>query len=306
MSVKPLSKTELRAAVVERQEDDHKGVFGHCLIVAGSRVMSGAAVLATRAALRSGAGLVTAAVPFGAGAPVAAANPSALTLPLSDNPVGVFRPDGVDRLKQFAKDRKVTVMVIGPGISTHPDAARFILHALSGVHAPAVVDADALNVLAQQEPAAVAEMLKTRKHPCIFTPHPAELGRLLRQEVKDIEDARAKSAERLARDWGGVVVLKGRRTVISSGVRTVVNATGGPGLAKAGTGDVLAGLIGGLWAQLLASGRSAGDLAFKAASLGAHLHGLAGDIAEEELTVWGSTAADVAERLPGAFKALCG
>lgn len=306
MSAKPLSKTELRQSVVAREPDDHKGVYGHVLVVGGSRVMPGAAILATRAALRSGAGLVTAAVPFGVANAVTIAAPAAMVLPLPDNPVGVFRPEGVDRLKQYAFDRRVTVMAIGPGLSTHPDAARFVLHALSGVSAPAVVDADALNILAQQEPEGVAQMLKTRKHSCVFTPHPQEIARLLRVEKAEARGERVKCAERLARDWGGVALLKGRKTVIASGVRTTLNSTGGPGLAKAGSGDVLTGLVAGLWSQMLASGRATGDLPFKAAALGAWLHGTAGELAEEELTPWATTASDLVDYLPRAFKALCG
>jgi ADP-dependent NAD(P)H-hydrate dehydratase / NAD(P)H-hydrate epimerase len=306
MTAKPLSKTELRQSVVAREPEDHKGVFGHVVVVAGSRMMPGAAILATRAALRSGAGLVTAAVPFGVANAVAAAAPAAMVLPLPDNPVGTVRPEAVDRLKQYALDRRATTLAIGPGLTTHPDAARFVLHALSGVSAPAVVDADALNVLAQQEPEGVAQMLKTRKHSCVFTPHPAEAARILRLDKAAALSERAKCAERLARDWGGTALLKGHKTVIASGVRTVVNATGGPALAKGGSGDVLTGLIAGLWAQMLASGRATGDIPFKAAALGAWLHGAAGDLLEEELTPWGATAEDLVEALPRAFKALCG
>jgi len=304
MTIKALNKAELREGLVERSPDDHKGVYGHVLIVGGSRGMSGAAILAARAALRSGAGLVTVAVPSGVAPIVAGAVPSAMTLALPENPSGAFRPDGVERLKIYAKDRRVTALAIGPGLSTHADAARFVLHALSGVAVPAVVDADALNVLAAQEPDGVAQMLKARKHPCIFTPHPTEMARILKSPKSEVEAQRVKSVERLARDWGGVALLKGHRTLISSGMRTAINATGGPALAKGGTGDVLTGLLVGLWAQALASGRVDGDLAFKCAALAAWLHGTAGDFAERELTAWGATSGDLVEYLPKAFKAL--
>ena len=304
MTMKSLTKAELREGLVERAPDDHKGVYGHALIVAGSRGMAGAAILAARAALRSGAGLVTVASPQSSAQVIAGAVPSAMTLALPENTSGAFRPDGVERLKAYVKDRRVTAFAVGPGITTHADSARFVLHALSGVAAPAVVDADALNILAAQEPEGVAQMLKARKHPCIFTPHPGEMARLLKTKVPDVEASRAKSVERLAREWGGVALLKGHRTLISSGVRTVANATGGPALAKGGSGDVLTGLLVGLWAQALASGRVDGDQAFKCAALGAWLHGTAGDFAERELTAWGAVATDLVEFLPKAFKAL--
>lgn len=304
MRLLSLTRAELREGLVERFPDDHKGVFGHALLVAGSRGMAGAAILAARAALRSGAGLVTAAVPAGVAATVAGAIPSALTLALPENAAGVFRSEGVERLKQYAKDRRVTAFAIGPGLSTQPDAARFVLHSLSCLPLPAVVDADALNVLAAQEPDGVSHMLKARRRPCVFTPHPAEMSRLLKTDPAEGEGARLKSVERLARDWGGVALLKGRRTLISSGARTVVNLTGGPGLAKAGSGDVLTGLVLGLWTQALASGRLEGDLAFKSAALGAWLHGTAGDLAEKELTPWAATSEDLLDFLPKAFKTL--
>jgi NAD(P)H-hydrate epimerase len=304
MTIKALTKAELREGLVERAPDDHKGVYGHALIVAGSRGMAGAAILAARAALRSGAGLVTVAAPQGIAPTIAGAVPSAMTLPLPENPAGTFRPDGVERLKIYVKERRVTVFAIGPGLTTHADAARFVLHALSGIPAPAVVDADALNVLAAVEPAGVAQMLKTRKYPCLFTPHPGEMARLLKVKAPEVEAQRAKCAERLARAWGGVALLKGRKTLISSGLRTVVNATGGTALAKAGSGDVLTGLLVGLWAQALASGRVDGDQAFKCAALGAWLHGTAGDLAERELTPWAANSSDLADYLPKAFKSL--
>lgn len=305
MSVKPLGKAELREGLVARESDDHKGIFGHVLVVAGSRGMVGAAILTARGALRSGAGLVTVAVPAGIASTVAGAVPSAMTLALPENTAGAFRAEGVDRLKEYVKERRVMTMAIGPGITTHADAARFVLLALSGVQAAAVVDADALNNLAQQENEGVVQMLKARKQPCVFTPHPAEAARLLGMKKSEVESQRQKCVEKLARSLSGVALLKGRKTLISSGARTVFNATGGPGLGKGGSGDVLTGLIAGLWAQMLASGRVSGDLPFKAAVLGAWLHGAAGDAAEKELTAWAVTSTDLPDYLPHAFKALC-
>lgn len=305
MSAKPLGKAELRAALVAREPGDHKGIFGHVLVAAGSRGMAGAAILTARGALRSGAGLVTVAVPAGAAPVVAGAVPAALTLALPENSAGVFRPEGVDRLKEYAKERRVSTLAIGPGVTTHPDAARFVLLALSGVAASAVVDADALNNLAQQENEGVEQMLRSRKQPCVFTPHPAEAARLLGMKKSEVEAQRLKCVEKLARGLGGVVLLKGRKTLISSGARTVSNPTGGPGLGKGGSGDVLTGLIAGLWAQMLASERVAGDLPFQAAALGAWLHGAAGDAAEKDLTAWAVSSTDLPDYLPQAFKALC-
>ncbi len=300
-----MGKAELREALVAREADDHKGIFGHVLVVAGSRGMAGAAILATRAALRSGAGLVTVAVPGGVAGVVAGVVPSAMTLALPENAAGVFRPEGVDLLKKYAKERCVMTMAIGPGMTTHADAARLTLLALSGVPVAAVVDADALNNLAQQEREGVVRMFMARKQSCVFTPHPAEVARLLGMKKSEVSAQRQKCVEKLARSLGGVALLKGRKTLISSGARTVANGTGGPGLGKGGSGDVLTGLIAGLWAQMLASGRVTGDLPFKAAALGAWLHGAAGDEAEKDLTAWAVTSSDLVDYLPHAFQVLC-
>ncbi len=297
-TAKPLSKAELRAALVERKSEDHKGVYGHVLVVAGSRGMAGAAILAARAALRSGAGLVTVATPSGAAATVAGAVPSAMTLALPENAAGVFLPEGVDRLQEYVRDRRVTTTALGPGLTTHPDAARFVLRLLSDISLPCVIDADALNILAQQKKAG-------RRRLSVFTPHPAEAARLLGIKTPEVESARQECAERLARDLGGVVLLKGSRTLIASSGRTVVNTTGGPALAKGGSGDVLTGLIAGLWSQMLASGRVKEDLPFMAASLGAWLHGVAGEHAAKDMSPWAVTSTDLIGYLPQAFKALC-
>ena len=302
--MKALSRAELRAALVARRPDDHKGTFGHVLVVGGSRGMLGAPVLAARAALRSGAGLVTLAVPASLQPFVAALAPEALTLGLPESPSGALRADAVAPLKAAHKGRGFTTLALGPGLSRQPEAEKLTVAALASLPIPAVVDADALNALAAQERSGARELLRDRGLPCVFTPHPGEMGRCLGLSTREVQADREGCARRLAQDWGGVSVLKGRRTVIASVQRAVLNSTGGPGLAKGGTGDVLTGLIAGLWAQLLAGGRFSGDAAFAAAALGAHLHGLAGDAAEKAKTPWAMTAGDVVEALPQAFRAL--
>jgi NAD(P)H-hydrate epimerase len=293
--MKTLSKPELREALVKREPADHKGTFGHVLVVAGSRSMAGAAVLATRSALRSGAGLVTAAVPVGIQRIVAQSAPEALTIGLPENASGCLRPEGVSRLRGTHRESAYAVLAIGPGLSRNPDTAKFVLLALNALP---------LNILAAQEGSGVRQLMKGRKQPCIFTPHPGEMARCLAVEIKRIKEDRQACAERLAREWNGVALLKGQGTLISAGSRTALNPTGCPGLAKGGSGDVLTGLIAGLWAQMLASGRGSGDQPFWAAALGAWLHGRAGELAEAALTGYAMTAQDVIAHLPTAFKEL--
>jgi NAD(P)H-hydrate epimerase len=302
--MKNLSRQELRSALVSRHGDDHKGVFGHVLIVAGSRNMAGASILCARAALRSGAGLVTLAVPASLQAVVAGHIPEALTLGLPENSAGAVRADGVGRLKTAHKEKQYSVLAIGPGLSQNPDTERFVLHALSSLPIPAVIDADALNILAAEDEPGVRELMKARKEPCVLTPHPGEAARCLQTSTRAVSADREAAVSRLARDWSCVALLKGHKTLISDGERVAANATGGSGLAKGGTGDVLTGLIAGLWSQMLGSSRVEGKTAFLAAALGAHLHGLAGDAAEKRLTPYAMTAQDVVDALPEAFAQL--
>lgn len=302
--MKPLSRAELRDALADRRPDDHKGTFGHALIVAGSRNMAGAAILAARAALRSGAGLVTLAVPVSLQPVVAGHVPEALTLGLPENSQGALRPEAAGRLKLAHKERGFDAFAVGCGLSRHADVGRFVVAVLDALALPAVVDADALNILSEQDLGSVGQLLKGRPRPCILTPHPGEAGRCLRESPSAVNAEREASALRLAREWGCVVALKGRRTVIADGERAVVNMTGGSGLAKGGTGDVLTGLMAGLWAQRRASLRGGGAEALTIAALAAHVHGLAGDLAEKELGGRGMTAGDVVECIPKAFQTL--
>ncbi len=302
--MKSLTRKELKAALVARKPDDHKGAFGHVLILAGSRGMAGAAVLCGRAALRSGAGLVTIGVPAGIQAVVAGQVPEAMTLGLAESG-GALSPEAVGTLSAAGAARRYTVMALGPGLSTQGGAPQFVVHALSALSLPAVVDADAVNVLALQDPVSVRQMLAARgPGRTIFTPHAGEMARALRIERAAVDADRPAAAERLAKEWSAVAVLKGHRTLISDGSRTVVNATGDASLAKGGSGDILTGLVAGLWAQMLASGRVPDDQGFRAAALAAHLHGLAGQLAGKEMTAWAVTASDVVERLPKAFSRL--
>lgn len=302
--MKPLSRADLKAALVVRRPEDHKGAFGHVLIVAGSRGMAGAAILCARSALRSGAGLVTLALPVSLQKTVAGLIPEAITIGLPETSAGSLRPDGLERLQAGHKNRDFTTLAIGPGLSLQPETTRFVLLALSHLSIPAVVDADALNALALQDVSGARRLLRGRSELCIFTPHPGEMARCLRVTTPEVLKDRETAVKKLAAEWNGVALLKGHETLIAGDRRLAMNSTGGPGLAKGGSGDVLTGLIAGLWAQMIASGRVGGDMAFKAACLGAWLHGAAGDRAQKDKTPWAMTAQDIIDHLPAAFAAL--
>lgn len=287
-----------------RRPDAHKGDFGHALIVAGSRGMSGAAALAARAALRAGCGLVTVALPQSQQPIVAGQLFEAMTLPLPETAAGAVRADAVGRLQASHQSRRYTVMAVGPGLTVEAETARAVVGLLGSLALPAVLDADALNLLAQQEPAELRTLLARRGAPVVFTPHPGELGRLLAVETAVVSRDREAAARLLVSRLGGVCLLKGRGTVVTDGGRVWLNPTGNAGLAKGGSGDALTGIIAGLWAQRLAAARGSADAGFEAAALGAYLHGLAADIAARELTTRALLASDVIEALPRAFRKL--
>jgi len=298
-----LPRRELRRFLAPRRAGDHKGVFGHALIAAGSRGMAGAAILAARAAARSGAGLVTLAVPRGIQDVVAGHVPEAMTLGLAQNAQGAFSPAAAAVLFGAAAKKKFAVMALGPGLSQDPGAKKFLLETLKKIKIPAVLDADALNILAGLSPAAARRLL-SRPGGCVATPHPGEMGRCLKMSAARVQADRPAAVLTLARLWGCAVLLKGRRTLISDGQKIWMNQTGGPALAKGGSGDVLTGLLAGLWAQRLASGRGSKNAALESAALAAWLHGKAGEAAGRRATPWASSASLLIDEFPAAFKAL--
>lgn len=296
------SLSELRSWLPARPRGAHKGDFGHVLLVAGSRGMGGAAALAARGVLRSGAGLVTIALPSGQQPVVAGMVAEAMTLSLPEGSGGTIRADAVGALVAAHEKRRFTALAIGPGLSSTQETGRVVLGTLASLKIPAVLDADALNLLALHPRGEVRTMLLARKAPVILTPHPGEAARLLREKVESVLADRPDSALRLCEELGGVCLLKGRRTIVARGKKTWVNPTGNAGLAKGGTGDLLTGIIAGLWAQRLCG--DADDTGFEAACLGAYLHGYAADEAVKRWTDRCLLASDVLDYLPAAFKKL--
>ncbi len=273
-----------------RERTAHKGDFGRVLIIAGSRGMVGAACLATIAALRSGAGLVTLASSDSAQILAAPRIISALTVPLAETQDGSIAFSAREKLNTVLG--KADITAIGPGLSTNPDTAALVKRLLAeDLQTPTVLDADGINAIAQEH-----ELIKTAiaKNKMIFTPHPGELARILDVNTAEIQADRLQAAKRFIELFPeAILVLKGANTIVISQEKQYVNATGNAGLATGGAGDVLTGLIAGLWAQKLD--------AFDAAVLAVYLHGLAGDLAARELTMNCLTAEDLLDYLPRAF-----
>jgi NAD(P)H-hydrate epimerase len=267
-----------------RRPDAHKGDFGLALVVGGSRGMAGAAALAGMAALRGGAGLVRLAVPDATLETVAGFEPSYMTVPLPADAAGRIAGGAFDAIAKLAE--KATAIACGPGLGRSFDLDQLVLRLYQEIAQPMVVDADALNALAGEP-----EVLAEPGGPRILTPHPGEFARLIGRKLEG--DARSDAAVQLASRCNLVVVLKGHRTLVTDGRRLAVNATGNPGMATGGAGDVLTGLITALACQHLEP--------FDAARLGVHLHGLAGDLAAEELGQVSLIASDLIRYLPQAF-----
>lgn len=280
----------VRSFLPVRATDAHKGSFGRVLVVAGSQGMSGAGVLCAKSALKAGAGLVTLALPQSA-QPIAACQlPDLITLPLPQAPADVQKT-----LTDFIRLNGVQLLVLGPGLGEAPWVCDF----LKTCKLPAVVDADALNSLAQAEQ---LQQVFPRAAVTVLTPHPGEMARLLKREVGPSEEERVVAVRELATITGGVCLLKGHETLVAREQDVVKNTTGGPALAKAGAGDVLCGLIAGFWAQSGAAANWDGWTAFQAAVCGVYLHGLCGDLAARELTDYCVLSSELTNYLPAALR----
>lgn len=303
----------VRALLPARPADAHKGTFGKAMIVAGSIYYSGAAALAAQAAARVGAGLVTLCPPRSIYSVLASKLTEVTYEPLPDD-MGVLNTDAAGILAEKIKGYQA--LLVGPGLSTEKETVAFVRRLLD-VEPPAkkahigfqvsaaesapekvklpplVVDADALNALAEVD--GWAERLP---RPSILTPHPGEMARLMRlQDKVALDQDRIGTACKMAAEWGHIVLLKGAFTVIAHpDGQAVVLPFANPALATAGSGDVLAGALVGLLAQGLGP--------FEAALCGAYLHGLAGEMARRDIGDAGAVASDALARLPAAIQQL--
>jgi NAD(P)H-hydrate epimerase len=277
-----LGDVEQKLLAAPRATGAHKGTFGHALIVAGSHGHTGAALLAGEACARAGAGLTTIASPDGAQAALAARVVEVMTAPLGPEPL-----DGAwARLEPLTRGKRA--IAFGPGVPRQAGTRALLAELLAAWQGPLVLDADGLNLLAED----LAPLARTRAQ-VIVTPHPAEMARLAGVATDAVQADRVGTAERFAARHGVVVALKGARTVVAApDGRTGVNPTGNPGMASGGTGDVLTGVVAALCAQGLAP--------FEAACAGVWLHGRAGDLAAAARGEAGLLARDLVDELPRA------
>lgn len=287
--VELISSDEMRALLPRRARAAHKGDFGTVLVVAGARGYAGAAALAARAALVSGAGLVHVVTPTGCAGTVAAMVPEAMVHPAAQTDTGSLAETAWHDIAHHAE--RASAVLVGPGLTTH-ESGTVLLRRILALPLPVVLDADALSMLA-----GMPGVLRARTAGTILTPHPGEMARLLKTTSSGVQSDRFAAARKSADEWNSVIVLKGAGTIVHQKGRPIcVNATGNPGMATAGAGDVLAGVI---TAQV-----AAGIPAFEASLLSVYLHGMAGDISAMRLTESSVCASDIIQTLHQAFREL--
>ncbi len=272
----------------KRNPEGHKGTFGKVFLLAGSLGMTGAAALAAEAVLRSGAGMVFLGTAASLCGQVASQLREVVIRPLPEirkKLAIALRSLGEVRL--YA--READVAAVGPGLGQHYETIELVQRFAATLERPLVIDADGLNAIAKKP-----EVLKERKFPTVLTPHASELARLFKTPVEEISADRVHAAKRGAFELNSIVLLKGAPTIIAApGGEVWVSPTGNTGMATAGAGDVLTGLLAGLLAQ--------GVEPLKAVSSAAFLHGWAGDLAKEKLGERSMIAGDILAALPAAF-----
>jgi len=273
----------VRGLLPARPADSHKGDFGHLLSVCGSVRMPGAAYLAASGAVRCGAGLVTAALPESAYAAIAPKLAEPLLLPLPGNENGTLSAAAFAEIEQGLENK--TACLIGCGLGLNDDIKLITTRLVREIKIPLILDADGINAVAGN-----IDILRAAKADILLTPHPGEMARLLGVTVGDVRADRRGIAKKFAVTYGVTVILKGAGTVVASPGGCFVNPTGNAGMAKGGSGDLLAGMV----SSFVAQGMKPPD----AAVCGAYLHGLAGDRSAQELSVRGMTPSDMLERLP--------
>lgn len=269
----------------KRSQDSHKGTFGHILNISGSMSFTGAAILSSLSALKIGAGYVTLATIDSSANIVHSYTPDIPIIKLKQTTNGTISSDNTNSVIKISKN--YDVISIGSGIGQNEETARFATDFIKANQKPIIIDADALNSLSEIG-------IEKIGGNSIITPHPKELSRLINVPTEIIQNNREYYAIETAKSLDTIVVLKGHNTIVTDGEQIYTNKSGCSALAKAGSGDVLTGMIAGITAQKAKP--------LYAAILGVYLHGLTGDIASKTLTEYGVLASDLLNFIPNAIK----
>ncbi|MCX7841742.1 MAG: NAD(P)H-hydrate dehydratase [Clostridia bacterium] len=285
-----IDREQVSRLMPSRFSESNKGDYGKILIISGSTGMTGAGCLAASAALRTGAGLVYLGVPSKLSSIYDAALLESVTVPLEDEGKGCLSKDSIRKILDMLG--RVNVAALGPGLSVSDDIEGIVAAVIENSEIPLILDADALNAVSRD-----ISMLGRLKSEAVITPHPGEMSRLMGISTQEVQNNRIDAALEFAMKWNVNVVLKGSRTVVALPDGSFhINPTGNPGMATAGTGDVLAGIISSLAGQ----GLKPSD----AAIAGVYIHGMAGDVAAAKKGEHGMIASDVVNEIPAIVKKL--
>jgi hydroxyethylthiazole kinase-like uncharacterized protein yjeF len=284
-----LEKEEIqRWLSIPRNPDTHKGDYGHLLVIAGSVGKTGAAVMACQAALRMGAGLVTLAIPKSLNAILEMKLTEVMTEPLPETPKQTLSLRAFSAIVRLCENKRA--VIIGPGLGTLKETQSLILKLIRTLDLPIILDADGLTALATQP-----KTLPIKNRSLMLTPHPGEMARLIRSQVKDVLEDRVGLSRNFSQSQHIHLILKGHPTLISTPKGEVyINPTGNPGMASGGTGDVLTGMIGGLVCQ--------GFDILPSLQIAVYLHGMAGDEGAQEMGEKSLIATDIIEKIPTLLK----
>jgi hydroxyethylthiazole kinase-like uncharacterized protein yjeF len=271
-----------------RNPNTHKGDYGHLLVIAGSVGKTGAAAMACQAALRMGAGLVTLAIPKSLNGIMEMKLTEVMTEPLPETPKQTLSLRAFSAILRLCENKKA--VIIGPGLGTFKETQSLVLKLIKALGLPIVLDADGLTALATQP-----KSLPITNRSLILTPHPGEMARLIRSQVKEVLEDRIGLSRNFSQSHHVHLVLKGHPTLISTPKGEVfINPTGNPGMATGGTGDVLTGMIGGLVCQ--------GFDILPSLQIAVYLHGMAGDEGAQERGEKSLIATDIIEKIPALLK----
>jgi len=296
IKVSLIEKTDTMKLIPKRPKYSHKGTYGHVLLIAGSRGKTGAAFMSAKACLRTGAGLVTMGVPESLMNIFQRRVTEEMTLPLSDKGNGTLSYKAIDSILKFL-DKKIDVLAIGPGISIGEEISKLVSMLISKSKVPMVIDADGINAIAGN-----IGILKKANAPVILTPHLGEMARLLSSKQstvnsEQIEKDRINTAISFTKNTKTYLVLKGVPTIIATpDGKAFINSTGNPGMATAGVGDVLTGMISAFLAQ--------GLTPLNASILGVYMHGFIGDLVAQKKGEHSLIASDIVNAIPTVFKKL--
>lgn len=277
----------IKMLLPKREKESHKGTYGKVGIIAGSKGMTGSVYLASQAALRTGSGLVYTIVPQAIETIMSIKLTEAIIKPVKDNE-GFFSKESLNGILNEIKG--LDVIAIGPGIGADKDRLYIIQEVLKNYTKPIVIDADGINSLSFN-----LNILNNHTSSIIITPHPKELAKLLNKSTRDIQENRIYYSKYISKKYNIIVVLKGFNTIVALPTGEIyINGTGNPGMATAGSGDILTGII----ASFIGQGIKPED----AAKLGVFCHGLAGDLASYEKGEYGIIATDILENIPYSIK----